>query len=157
MVDPVTIISGIALANKAFGEVKQLLQNGRDVADCGKQLSDWARGCSQVQEESNKQSLMGSNASQAAMDKLIHVQTVQRQREELREFMQLYGTSGSWNMFLKFERDARLQVKKEKEEAEKRRKKKLNLIKNIAITVLFMVLVGAIFTIGLMIFLSASQ
>ena len=100
---------------------------------------------------------MGSNASQAAMDKLIHVQTVQRQREELREFMQLYGTSGSWNMFLKFERDARLQVKKEKEEAEKRRKKKLNLIKNIAITVLFMVLVGAIFTIGLMIFLSASQ
>lgn len=157
MVDPVTIISGIALANKAFGEVKQLLQNGRDVADCGKQLSDWARGCSQVQEESNKQSLMGSNASQAAMDKLIHVQTVQRQREELREFMQLYGTSGSWNMFLQFERDARLQVKKEREEAEKRRKKKLNIIKNIAITVLFMVLVGAIFTIGLMIFLSANQ
>jgi hypothetical protein len=157
MVDPVTIISGIALANKAFGEVKQLLQNGRDVADCGKQLSDWARGCSQVQEENNKQSLMGSNASQAAMDKLIHVQTVQRQREELREFMQLYGTSGSWNMFLQFERDARLQVKKEKEEAEKRRKKKLNLIKNIAITVLFMVLVGAIITIGLMIFLAANQ
>lgn len=157
MVDPVTIISGIALANKAFGEVKQLLQNGRDVADCGKQLSDWARGCSQVQEESNKQSLMGSNASQAAMDKLIHVQTVQRQREELREFMQLYGTSGSWNMFLQFERDARLQVKKEREEAEKRRKKKLNIIKNIAITVLFMVLVGAIITIGLMIFLSANQ
>jgi len=157
MVDPVTIISGIALANKAFGEVKQLLQNGRDVADCGKQLSDWARGCSQVQEENNKQSLMGSIASQAAMDKLIHVQTVQRQREELREFMQLYGTSGSWNMFLQFERDARLQVKKEKEEAEKRRKKKLNLIKNIAITVLFMVLVGAIITIGLMIFLAANQ
>ena len=49
MVDPVTIISGIALANKAFGEVKQLLQNGRQVADCGKQLSDWARGSSQVQ------------------------------------------------------------------------------------------------------------
>ena len=102
MVDPVTIISGIALANKAFGEVKQLLQNGRQVADCGKQLSDWARGCSQVQEENNKQSLMGSNASQSAMDRLIHVQTVQKQREELREFMQLYGTPGSWNMFLQF-------------------------------------------------------
>ena len=154
MVDPVTIISGIALANKAFGEVKQLLQNGRQVADCSKQLSDWARGCSQVQEENNKQSLMGSNASQSAMDRLIHVQTVQKQREELREFMQLYGTPGSWNMFLQFEREARLQVKKE---AEKRRKKKLNLVKNIAITFLFVVLVGAIITIGLMIFLSANQ
>ena len=62
-----------------------------------------------------------------------------------------------WNMFLQFEREARLQVKKEREEAEKRRKKKLNLVKNIAITFLFVVLVGAIITIGLMIFLSANQ
>ena len=91
------------------------------------------------------------------MDRLIHVQTVQKQREELREFMQLYGTPGSWNMFLQFEREARLQVKKEREEAEKRRKKKLNIVKNIAITFLFVVLVGAIITIGLMIFLSANQ
>ncbi|MEK9896089.1 MAG: hypothetical protein VW518_06645 [Burkholderiaceae bacterium] len=157
MVDPVTIISGISLANQAFGEIKQLLANGRSVADCGKQLTAWARGCSQVQEDNNKQSLLGSNASQAAMDRLIHVQTIQRQREELREFMQLYGTSGSWNMFLQFEREARLQVKKEKEEAEKARRKRLRIIKNIAIAVLFSVLVGGIFTIGVMIFLSANQ
>ena len=51
MVDPVTIISGIALANKAFKEVKQLLENGRSVNDCAKQLTDWATGCSQVHEE----------------------------------------------------------------------------------------------------------
>ena len=109
MVDPVTIISGIALANKAFKEVKQLLQNGRTVADCGKQLTDWAKGCSQVQEENNRTKLMGSSSSETAMKRLLHTQTVQRQREELREFMQLYGTPGSWQQFLALEREARLE------------------------------------------------
>jgi len=70
LVDPVTVISGIALANKAFKEVKQLLQNGRTVADCGKQLTDWAKGCSQVQEENNR-------------TKLKSIQTGQRKRLQL--------------------------------------------------------------------------
>ena len=154
MVDPVTIISGIALANKAFGEVKQLLQNGRDVADCSKQLSMWARGCSQVQEENNKQSVMGSSTSQAAMDRLIHVQTIQKQREELREFMQLYGNPGSWNLFLQYEREARLLVKKEKEEAANKRRKKVEILKGIGLAVLITLFFGMLITIGVVIYLN---
>tara|TARA_R100000353_G_scaffold28649_1_gene23941 strand:+ start:121 stop:591 length:471 start_codon:yes stop_codon:yes gene_type:complete len=154
MVDPVTIISGIALANKAFGEVKQLLQNGRDVADCSKQLSMWARGCSQVQEENNKQNVMGSSTSQAAMDRLIHVQTIQKQREELREFMQLYGSPGSWQQFLQYEREARLLVKKEKEEAANKRRKKVEIIKGIALAILITAFFGMLITIGVVIYLN---
>ena len=154
MVDPVTIISGIALANKAFGEVKQLLQNGRDVADCSKQLSMWARGCSQVQEENNKQSVMGSSTSQAAMDRLIHVQTIQKQREELREFMQLYGNPGSWQQFLQYEREARLLVKKEKEEAANKRRKKVEILKGIGLAVLITLFFGMLITIGVVIYLN---
>ena len=154
MVDPVTIISGIALANKAFGEVKQLLQNGRDVADCSKQLSMWARGCSQVQEENNKQSVMGSSTSQAAMDRLIHVQTIQKQREELREFMQLYGSPGSWQQFLQYEREARLLVKKEKENAANKRRKKVEIIKGIALAILITAFFGMLITIGVVIYLN---
>ena len=154
MVDPVTIISGIALANKAFGEVKQLLQNGRDVADCSKQLSMWARGCSQVQEENNKQNVMGSSTSQAAMDRLIHVQTIQKQREELREFMQLYGSPGSWQQFLQYEREARLLVKKEKENAANKRRKKVEIIKGIALAALITLFFGMLITIGVVIYLN---
>tara|TARA_R100000322_G_scaffold164255_1_gene128496 strand:- start:811 stop:1281 length:471 start_codon:yes stop_codon:yes gene_type:complete len=154
VVDPVTIISGIALANKAFGEVKQLLQNGRDVADCSKQLSMWARGCSQVQEENNKQNVMGSSTSQAAMDRLIHVQTIQKQREELREFMQLYGSPGSWQQFLQYEREARLLVKKEKEEAANKRRKKVEIIKGIALAILITAFFGMLITIGVVIYLN---
>ena len=157
MVDPVTIISGIALANKAFGEVKQLLQNGRDVADCSKQLSMWARGCSQVQEENNKQNVMGSSTSQAAMDRLIHVQTIQKQREELREFMQLYGNPGSWQQFLQYEREARLLVKKEKENAANKRRKKVEIIKGIALAALITLFFGMLITIGVVIYLNIDK
>ena len=154
MVDPVTIISGIALANKAFGEVKQLLQNGRDVADCSKQLSMWARGCSQVQEENNKQNVMGSSTSQAAMDRLIHVQTIQKQREELREFMQLYGNPGSWQQFLALEREARLELKKAKQNAAKKQAQRLEKIKNIGLAALITLFAAVIIVIGTVIYLN---
>ena len=154
MVDPVTVISGIALANKAFKEVKQLLQNGRTVADCGKQLTDWAKGCSQVQEENNRTKLMGSSSSETAMKRLLHTQTVQRQREELREFMQLYGESGSWDLFLQFEREARLELKKEKEAAAKKKAKRLEMIKNIGLVSIIVLFGVAIITIGLIVFLN---
>ena len=154
MVDPVTVISGIALANKAFKEVKQLLQNGRTVADCGKQLTDWAKGCSQVQEENNRTKLMGSSSSETAMKRLLHTQTVQRQREELREFMQLYGTPGSWQQFLNLEREARLELKKAKEDAAKKQAKRLETIKNVGLAALITVFVGIIITIGTVVYLN---
>jgi len=154
VVDPVTVISGIALANKAFKEVKQLLENGRKVADCGKQLTDWAKGCSQVQEESNKSSLMGSSSSESAMKRLLHTQTVKRQREELREFMQLYGESGSWDLFLQFEREARLALKKERQEAAKARAKKIDTIKNVGLAALITLFVAIIIVIGTVVYLN---
>ena len=152
MVDPVTIISGIALANKAFKEVKQLLENGRSVNDCAKQLTDWAKGCSQVQEENNRTKLMGSSSSETAMKRLLHTQTVQRQREELREFMQLYGTPGSWNLFLQYEREARLELKKAKENMAKKRANRLNKIKNIFVVFLSFVFFGLLAGIGALIY-----
>ena len=154
MVDPVTIISGIALANKAFKEVKQLLQNGRSVADCGKQLTDWAKGCSQVQEENNKTKLMGSSSSETAMKRLLHTQTIQRQREELREFMQLYGTPGSWQQFLALEREARLELKKAKQDAAKRQAQRLDKLKKIGLAALITLFAAIIVAIGAIIYLN---
>ena len=154
MVDPVTIISGIALANKAFKEVKQLLQNGRTVADSGKQLTDWAKGCSQVQEENNRTKLMGSSSSETAMKRLLHTQTVQRQREELREFMQLYGTPGSWQQFLALEREARLELKKAKQDAAKRQAQRLEKLKNIGLAALITLFAAVIIVIGTIIYLN---
>lgn len=154
MVDPVTIISGIALANKAFKEVKQLLENGKSVNDCAKQLTDWATGCSQVHEENNKQKLMGSSTSASAMERLLSVQKIQKQREELREFLQLYGTPGSWNLFLQYEREARLELKKAKEDMARKRANRLNKMKNIFVVFLAFMFFALLAAIGALIYLN---
>ena len=151
----------LAIANSAFAIIKQTLENGKEISSAGQAIARFVGAEEQLQRDLHKKrnsiwtNFLGKTDND--LEEFMALEQIRVKHEKLREFMQLYGTPGSWNMFLQFEREARLQVKKEREEAEKRRKKKLNIVKNIAITFLFVVLVGAIITIGLMIFLSANQ
>ena len=132
MVDPITItgaIAGIKMANSAFGVIKQAIQNGREVTDCASALSKWVAGCNAVQKEhSEKSSRFGGSASERAVETMVHIQTIQRQRDELREFLQLYGRAGSWDQFLSLERQYRLEAKKIKQNQAKKNKKKRDII-----------------------------
>ena len=97
---------------------------------------------------------MGSSSSETAMKRLLHTQTVQRQREELREFMQLYGTPGSWQQFLALEREARLELKKAKQNAAKKQAQRLEKIKNIGLAALITLFAAVIIVIGAVIYLN---
>ena len=97
---------------------------------------------------------MGSSSSETAMKRLLHTQTVQRQREELREFMQLYGTPGSWQQFLALEREARLELKKAKQNAAKKQAQRLEKIKNIGLAALITLFAAVIIVIGTIIYLN---
>ena len=95
---------------------------------------------------------MGSSTSASAMERLLSVQKIQKQREELREFLKLYGTPGSWNLFLQYEREARLELKKAKENMAKKRANRLNKIKNIFVVFLSFVFFGLLAGIGALIY-----
>lgn len=144
--DPITIsgaIAGIKVANEAFGAIKELISNGRSVTDAGSQLARWFAGASAVEREANNRSPVGDNASARAIEVLTARNQIRKQRDELRQWMQLYGPSGSWDEFLALERDFRLQARKEKENAAAARAKKSKKIKDIltaAVIVLFFVL-----------------
>ena len=97
---------------------------------------------------------MGSSSSETAMKRLLHTQTVQRQREELREFMQLYGTPGSWQQFLALEREARLELKKAKQDAAKKQAQRLEKIKNIGLAALITLFAAVIIVIGTVVYLN---
>ena len=159
MVDPVTAvtgaIAGIKMANTAFGVIKQAIQNGREVTDCASALSKWVAGCSAVQKEhSEKTSRLGSSASERAVETLVHIQTIQRQRDELREFLQLYGRAGSWDQFLALEREYRVQAKKERDDAIRAKAKRGEKIKNIVAASLIVAFVAILIGIGLIIYLN---
>jgi hypothetical protein len=156
--DPLTItgaLAGIKMANSAFAIIKETIRNGRDVTDCASALSKWVAGCSAVQKEhSQKTARLGSSASERAVETLIHIQTIQRQRDELREFLQLYGKPGSWNQFIQLEREYRLQARKEKDVADQKNKKKREII-IAGLIVLF--ITGVLSLIGFMVYLVITE
>ncbi len=157
--DPVTVVTGalagIRAANAAFASIKELIQNGRSVSDCGAQLSQWFAGASAVEKEANdRTSPVGDNASARAIQVLTARNQIRQQRDELRQWMQLYGPSGSWNEFIALERDFRLQAKKEKADAEAAKAKRSRKLKDIltaALIVLFFVLLVGV---GLLVYLN---
>jgi hypothetical protein len=81
-------------------------------------------------------------------------QTIQRQRDELREFLQLYGKPGSWNQFIQLEREYRLQARKEKDVADQKNKKKREII-IAGLIVLF--ITGVLSLIGFMVYLVITE
>lgn len=148
--DPLTIsgaIAGIKIANEAFGAIKELIANGRSVTDAGSQLARWFAGASAIEREANdRTSPVGDNASARAIEVLTARNQIRRQRDELRQWLQLYGPSGSWNEFIALEREFRLQAKKEKEDAAAARAKRLKKFKDILtaglIVLFFTMLIG---------------
>ena len=156
--DPLTIsgaIAGIKIANEAFGAVKQMIQNGRSVADCGTALGKWMAGVQAVEKEAaNKGSLTGDNASSRAIEIVSARNQVRQQRNELREWMQLYGPPGSWDEFIQVEREFRLQAKKAKQDAVKNRAARTKKIQSIFLAFLLTLAVGLIIGIAAIVYLN---
>ena len=155
MVDPATIIGGLALANKAFKEIKQLCQNGAEFSSMSNALINWSKGCSLVEQEhkKTKQSLMGSSASEQAMSTFLELKQVREQRDELRQFMQLYGPPGSWNEFVQLERNIRMDQKKALQEKIDKRKAVLEKMEAIGVVAGVMILFTLVVSVGIYIYL----
>lgn len=156
--DPLTIsgaIAGVKIANEAFGAIKQMIQNGRTVADCGTALGKWMQGVQAVEKEAaNKGSITGDNASAKALELVSARNQVRRQRTELREWMQLYGESGSWDQFIQLERQFRLEAKEARENLQKQRAKRAAKIKNILVAAVISLFVAIIIAICAVVFLN---
>jgi len=156
--DPITIsgaIAGIKLANEAFGAVKEMIGNGKSVADCGTALGKWMAGVQAVEKEAaNRGSVTGDNASSRAIEIVSARNQVRQQRNELREWMQLYGPAGSWDEFIQLEREFRLQEKKAKQDAVKNRAERTKKIQSIFLAFLLTLAVGLIIGIAVIVYLN---
>lgn len=150
-------VAGLKLANSAFEQVKNLLENGRSIADAGSALSKYFTGVAAVEKEAANIGPGSDNTTSRAIEVLAARQKLREQRQFLREFLQLKGPSGAWEEFLAIERDFRLANKKAKEDAEKARRAKVTKLKNIAAAALivfgFCLLVG----IGVVVYLNINN
>ena len=111
------------MANAAFGVIKSAVQNGRDLAQCGKSISDFLSAEDKVKNkaEGDKNSIfkkvMGKDTDD--FESFIALDKIKEQRRQLESHMRLYGRPGLYDSWVEYQAQAR----KARREAEKQRQK----------------------------------
>ena len=78
IVEAITLIS---TANAAIGAVKEMIGNGRDLMDCGKELGDYFSAKSEIQKQANP-SGKGSD-----LEAFFALEKLKQQEQELKEMI----------------------------------------------------------------------
>ena len=94
IVEAITLIS---TANAAIGAVKEMIGNGRDLMDCGKELGDYFSAKSEIQKQANP-SGKGSD-----LEAFFALENLKQQEQELKEMMIYSGRGGMWDDWLLFQ------------------------------------------------------
>tara|TARA_A100001035_G_scaffold280356_1_gene285862 strand:+ start:34629 stop:35099 length:471 start_codon:yes stop_codon:yes gene_type:complete len=118
----------LAAANAAFAVIKKTIENGKDIASCGAAISKFVQSEDKLQADLHKKknsiwtTFLGKEDSD--LEEFMALEQIRAKKEQLREYMQLYGRAGLYQDYLKFCAEAR---KQRKENAEKIAKKKREL------------------------------
>ena len=110
MIDPLTLTTAVSAASAAYGQVKKLVQAGREFEEISESLGKWMGAVSDIDninKNSNNPStfdkLFNGSVEEVALKSYSAKLQVQKQREELKNWIVgHYGLSG-WENLLKEE------------------------------------------------------
>ena len=105
------MIAELVAFNAAFGVVKQLIGNGKDLHDCFGQIGQMvnAKEDLKARQQKNKKSLFSSD-----IEEFMALEQIAKAEQELQDFMLYHGRAGLWDDFIVFQakaRKARLEAK----------------------------------------------
>ena len=108
------MLAEIQEANKAFGVIKNALQNGRELYDVSSSCATYFNCKSIIARRSNKRSRRKSE-----LENFMHLEKLRKQEEWIREWMIYAGSPGLYDDWLRF------QAQCKKVRAAEERKKKI--------------------------------
>ena len=125
------MIAEIAAANAAFQIIKKAVENGSEIAKCGKAIADFTLNKDAIQQKAQAR---GSNldGSKSDLEEFLALDDLRRKEAELRSMMQLYGRANMYPDYVKFCAEARRQ---RAEAAKEARRKSLKLQDNIMLAI----------------------
>jgi hypothetical protein len=134
------MIVELMACNAAFAVIKETINNGQELMNAGKALSDYFDNKSALAKKANEKG--GSNRSD--LEEFMALEQLKIQELELREMMQWQGRAGMWDDWLKFQSDAKR--KREAAEREKvlRKQRIIDRIKDTGMIILVVVLLGGL-------------
>ena len=116
------MLAELAAANAAFGVIKSFISNGKDLASCGKQISDFVFAKEQIEKKAKKQKAKGVRAND--LEEFMALEKIKQQEEELKQIMIYVGRPGLWQDWQKFQAEAR-KSRRYAEKMAQRRKEEL--------------------------------
>ena len=129
MIDPITLSAAVSGATAAYNGIKKAIMMGREIEDLSSQLSTWMKAVSDVDnihKNANNPStfdkLFNGSVEEVAIESFASKNKLQKQREELKNFLIGHYGLQAWDDLIKEEgriRKARPQAIYAKQEQQK--------------------------------------
>lgn len=96
------MIAELVAINAAYGVIKEIVGNGRELYDCGAQLTAFFDNKAALQRKVNA----APPDRRGQIEEFFALQKIKEQEEELRQLMQWTGRPGLWDDWLAFQAEA---------------------------------------------------
>ena len=120
------MLAELAAANAAFGVIKSFISNGKELASCGKQISDFVFAKEQIEKKAKKQRAKGVRTND--LEEFMALEKIKQQEEELKQIMIYVGRPGLWQDWQKFQAEARKSRRYAEKMAQKRKEELIEMM-----------------------------
>ena len=139
----------LMVANSAFAVIKQTIENGRDISSAGSAIAKFVGAEDQLQQDLNKRknsiwtNFLGKTDND--LEEFMALEQIRVKKDQIREFMQLYGRANLYTDYIQYCADARKARKEARIKALKRKQKIQDTILKVVLAILITaVLSGAV-------------
>tara|TARA_S200002703_G_scaffold54272_1_gene46928 strand:- start:202 stop:870 length:669 start_codon:yes stop_codon:yes gene_type:complete len=130
------MLAELAAANAAFAIIKTTIQNGRELASCGKALGTFISCKEDLMREGNKKRARGVGGND--LEEFMALEQIREKEKQLKELMILSGRPGLWRDYERFCEEATAGRAKAKQAAVKRRKKNIETAGNVGVGIIIL-------------------
>ena len=119
------MLAELAAANAAFSVIKQFVSNGKELASCGKHISDFVFAKERIEKQVSKQKAKGIAGGD--LEEFMALEELKQKEEELKQIMIYVGRPGLWADWQRFQAEARKSRRHAERMAKKRREEILEI------------------------------
>ena len=119
------MLAELAAANAAFSVIKQFVSNGKELASCGKHISDFVFAKERIEKQVSKQKAKGIAGGD--LGEFMALEELKQKEEELKQIMIYVGRPGLWADWQRFQAEARKSRRHAERMAKKRREEILEM------------------------------
>ena len=119
------MLAELAAANAAYGVIKSFISNGKELASCGKQISDFVFAKEEIERKAKKQRAKGVRTND--LEEFMALEQLKQKEEELKQIMIYAGRPGLWADWQKFQAEARKSRRYAEKMAQKRKEELLEI------------------------------